>query len=261
MHVETMALGRRERQPRTLRIFGIELNNELMKLLRTPGFVLPALGFPWVFYLFFAIVMPSNGGPKVAGYLLATYGVFAVLGVSLFALGANVAIGRGWTTARRAMPASGPLNIAARIVVAMVLGGISVLGLLVLAALAGGVRLETGSWFALFGVQVAFAVPFGALGLAIGQLLSADAAPGVTNLIYLPMSFLSGLWIPVTMLPKLVQQFAPTLPPFHAGRLALWVVGHEPGGIPWSSIGYLLVLTAAAFVAAAWAMRRQGGAK
>ena len=63
------------------------------------------------------------------------------------------------------------------------------------------------------------------------------------------------------MLPRPVQQLAPLLPPYHAAELALWVVGHEAGPLPWVSAVYLAGLGLASFAVAAVAMRRQGGAK
>ena len=40
----------------------------------------------------------------------------------------------------------------------------------------------------------------------------------VINLIYLPISFASGLWIPLRALPDLVKQVAPWLPPYHVAQ-------------------------------------------
>ena len=99
--------------PRPLRIFILELRNELLKLVRMPAFAVPALCFPWMFYVLFGLVLPTGRAAMAAGsamskYLLATYGVFGVLGVSLFSLGAAMAIerGQGWESVRRAMPSA-----------------------------------------------------------------------------------------------------------------------------------------------------------
>lgn len=252
-------------RPRPLRILSLELRNELLKLLRMPGFVLPALGFPVMFYVLFGFTLPTPkaSGMTMARYLLATYGAFGVLGVALFSLGAGMAIerGKGWTTARRAMAASTVLHLVARIAVAALFGAVVALALMVLGGTFGGVRMPTASWAALLAILTACAVPFGALGLAVGQFLSADSAPGAINLVYLPMSFLSGLWIPVEVLPKALQGLAEWLPPYHAAQLALRVLGGSREASPWSSVVYLAVLTVLCFVGASTAMRREGGAR
>jgi ABC-2 type transport system permease protein len=53
------------------------------------------------------------------------------------------------------------------------------------------------------------------------------------NLVYLPLSFCSGLWIPIFLLPKFLQTVARALPPFHISQLALRAVGmsRETGSI------------------------------
>jgi ABC-2 type transport system permease protein len=247
------------------RIFGLEVRNELLKLLRTPAFAIPALCFPWIFYVFFGLVLPTPkvGGTTMATYLLGTYGVFGVLGVSLFALGTGVAMerARGWTTARRAMAASPVIEVAARLAVAAVVGAIVALGLLVLGATVGGVVMPTAAWASLLAIFIACALPFGAIGLALGQALSAEAAPAVINVVYLPLSFLSGLWLPVAALPAPVRAVAEWLPPYHASQLALDVLGAARYNSPWPSVANLVVTTAVAFAVATWVTRRQAGGR
>jgi ABC-2 type transport system permease protein len=53
----------------------------------------------------------------------------------------------------------------------------------------------------------------------------ATAAPAVLNLIYLPMSFLSGLWVPLSLLPRPLVQLAPLWPSWHLAQIAQVVVG------------------------------------
>ena len=59
------------------------------------------------------------------------------------------------------------------------------------------------------------------MGLALGYFAKPNSAPAMVNLVYLPMSFCSGLWIPIFMLPKVLQNIAQVLPPYHVAQLAL----------------------------------------
>jgi ABC-2 type transport system permease protein len=44
------------------------------------------------------------------------------------------------------------------------------------------------------------------------------------------MSFLSGLWMPISTLPKWMQKMAPALPTYHYAQLALNIFGYaQPG--------------------------------
>ena len=54
----------------------------------------------------------------------------------------------------------------------------------------------------MFLVNVLGVLPFCAMGLFVGSLVSGQAAPAIVNLIYLPMAFLSGLWVPMQFLGK-----------------------------------------------------------
>src|SRR5208283_3504346 len=91
----------------------------------------------------------------------------------------------------------------------------------------------------LLGTLVAGSLPFSALGLAIGYFAGPQSAPGVINLIYLPMSFCSGLWVPFMFLPIVVRQIALGLPPYHLAQLALGIVGagrHESNAGHWEML-------------------------
>jgi ABC-2 type transport system permease protein len=68
-------------------------------------------------------------------------------------------------------------------------------------------------------------VVFASMGLLLAQIVPANAAPGVVNLIYLPMSFVSGLWVPFRYLPHWVQKIAPIMPTFHLAQLMLRIFG------------------------------------
>ena len=74
------------------------------------------------------------------------------------------------------------------------------------------------------------------IGLAIGYLSGPNSSPAIVNLIYLPISFASGLWIPIEMLPAAMKTAAPWLPPYHLGQLALAAVGAGRGGAAWAHV-------------------------
>ena len=71
-----------------LRIALLETRFQFLSSLRLPAFAIPTLLFPVFFYLFFAVIFQSGGPSLVAPtYMLATYGVFGVLGPSIFGFG------------------------------------------------------------------------------------------------------------------------------------------------------------------------------
>jgi len=223
-------------------IYWTEARLELLRLLRLPSFALPSLLFPAMFYLLFGVLMGGENRRAFATYLLATYSIFGVMGPGLFGFGVSVAIDRehGALTWRRALPSIAAAYFVAKMLMAMAFAVFIFVQLALLGSTLGGVQLQALQWLQLLGISLLAALPFCALGLVIGTLVSAAAAPAVVNFIYLPMAFLSGLWIPITMLPDFIKQLAPLWPSYHAAQLALRVIGQDSGGAPWLHFTYLI---------------------
>jgi ABC-2 type transport system permease protein len=220
---------------RTLRIYAAETKCEFLKALRLPAYVIPTLSFPLLFYVMFGIVFGGRqmmGPVTAASYFLATYGAFGVIGASMFGFGVSVAAerGYGWLQLKRASPMPPLAYLAAKTIMSMLLSAILVLALFILGFTLGDVRLSAGAWIELGTVLIVGAIPFCALGLVIGYLAGPNSAPAVVNLLYLPLAFCSGLWIPLPFLPHVLQKVAPYLPPYHLSALALAVVRGEPFG-------------------------------
>ena len=214
--------------PSVLRIQVLESWYELLRVLRTPAFAIPSLAFPVVFYLLFAVVLPGQWGSyQKAAYLFATYGVFGVIGPALFGFGVGLAIERekGWLELKRVSPMPTFVYFVAKISMSLVFA-FAVLCLLTLAAVGlGGVRIAPLAWLQLVAILLLGTLPFCAIGLWIGTLVKGQAAVALVNLVYLPMSVLSGLWIPIFAFPAVLQKLAVVWPSWHLAQMALGVVG------------------------------------
>lgn len=204
-----------------------ETRTEVLKAVRLPAFILPVLLFPAMFYALFGLVMGGSvGSMAMPAYLLGSYGAFGVIGAALFGMGVSVAAerGQGWLTLKRATPMPPLAYFAAKVVMSIIVGAGITLMLAGLAVIFGDVRLPVLSWVLLFITLSLGAVPFCALGCVLGYTSGPTSAPAIANLIYLPMSFASGLWIPIQLLPDVMQRIAPALPPYHLARLAHGVI-------------------------------------
>jgi ABC-2 type transport system permease protein len=245
------------------RTYFLESRFELTKLVRIPAYVVSTLAVPAMFYAFFGLMEGAAriGNVSQATYLLATYGAFGVMAAALFGFGVSVAIERaqGWMLLKRASPMPPFAYFFAKIVTSA-LFAVAIVGILfALGATFGGVRLAPAQWSLLALSLVLGALPMCAIGLAIGSLVGPNSAPGIVNVIYLPMSFLSGLWLPITMLPPLVQHIAPFLPAYHLGQLALGVIGAGDGGVWWVHALALVAFASLALSAAAFGFRHDEG--
>jgi len=247
MSTATMALSSTQiqRSPaHTATIYLKEMKYEFLKYLRLRMYTISVLSFPIMFYVLFGLVLNSNqtiGATRVPTYLIPSYGTFGVIAASLFGTAAGLASDRGlgWLEVKRASPMPPFAYFAAKIVTSLVFSTIIVLALFTLGIAFGGVRMPIASFARLLGILVAGSLPFSAMGLALGYFTGPNSAPPTINLIYLPMSFCSGLWVPIMFLPKVVQKIALVLPPYHLSQLALGVVGsgtHESAVGHWEAL-------------------------
>lgn len=173
------------------RSYWLEAKYEFLRLLRTPIFALPTILLPALFYLLFGVVLGSRGGGNAAQYLLATYGVFGVMGAALFGFGVTVAIERerGFLQLKRALPMPPGSYLLAKMAMAMLFSAIVSLLLALLALALTRLSLTPSQWALLLAVDVLGALPFCAIGLYLGTLVNGSGAPAVVNLIYVPMAF------------------------------------------------------------------------
>lgn len=245
---------------RALRTYVLEAKYEFLKLLRMPAYAIPSIAFPAMFYVLFGLVLGSrtSRGVSMPTYLLATYGAFGVIGAALFGFGVGVAVerGQGWLTLKRATPMPPAAFLAAKLFMCVVFSTAIVVLLSVLGVAFGGVRLSNGAWARLALTLIVGASPFCALGLAFGYVAGPNSAPPLVNLIYLPMAFASGLWIPLEVLPQVIGLGAPFLPAYHLGQLALQAVGYGVGTPAWAHAMALLGFTCLGLGLALWAYRR-----
>lgn len=205
------------------------IRTQVLVLLRSPIYSLFSLALPVIFWLFFALPYAHTrvGGVSGGAFLLASFGAYAVANVMLFTFGITIAMERGrkQDLLLRATPLPPWVYLLARLVAATVFALAALLVLSVVAVVTGGVSLSAAQWVTLVWRLLVGSLPLLALGLAIGYLVSPNAAPAVVNLIGLPMYFASGIFVPVSALPRFIQDIAPYLPTYRYGQLAWGAVG------------------------------------
>jgi ABC-2 type transport system permease protein len=145
----------------------------------------------------------------------------------------------------------------AKIAMSLCFGLIIVLLLSAVAIGLGGVRMTLSTWLLLLAALLLGTLPFSALGLWIGTLVKGAGAVAVVNLIYLPMSVLSGLWFPIFMFPSVLQKLALLWPSWHLAQLALGVVG-QVENVAWVTHVAALLLMTTLFLALAALRLRKG---
>ncbi len=241
----------------TALLYAREIRYEFLRNLRNKGFSLAVIGFPAMFYLLFGVSnrgQTLHAGESVAKYLLAGYAGFGTVGAALFGIGVGLAFERtsGWLDLKRSSPMPPLAYLVARCVMAVLFSLIIVSLLCALGVAAAGVHLTIIEFGRLLATALFGSLPFAAMGLMLAMLLPPNSAPGIVNMIYLPMSYASGLWMPVSMLPRMVQHIAPWLPTFHLAQLMLHAVSY--GSVGDRIIPHILALAGftCLFLGVAW---------
>ena len=96
----------------------------------------------------------------------------------------------------RATPLPPAVAVLAKVLVALAFALVSIVVLIVFGVVVGGIRQDPAVWLQVIARLLAGSMPFVALGFAIGYTAGPHAAPALANLIYLPLSFASGLFLP-----------------------------------------------------------------
>jgi ABC-2 type transport system permease protein len=231
---------------------------ELLRAFRNKRFFLFSLGFPLILY--FVIAGPNRGEHDLQGtglsapvYLMVSMASFGTM-TAMLGTGGRIATERaaGWNRQLRISPLSAFAYLRAKVVIAYAMSLLS-LGMLYLAGASLGVRLPAGEWLGMTGLILVGLIPFAALGILLGHLLTTEtigpAIGGGTSV----LALLSGTWFPLGD-SGVVHDLAQGLPSYwlvQANRVAL-------GGHGWSTSGWLVVFgwSVVLVAAAARAFRR-----
>lgn len=230
---------------RVLRAYLTEAKYESLRMLRAPSFGVIFLSLPVLLYLLFGVVLFGSalrGDPRAAVAVFAGFAVFGVMGPAMFGYGVTIAVEReqGLLKLKRALPMPPAAYLVAKMLMSMFFAALIMITMCIAAATLGHVPLTAAQFAGMSLVNVIGVLPFCAIGLFIGSVSKAAAAPGLTNLVYLPMMYLSGLFFP---LPKFLQAMAPVWPSYHLEGLVLRAASGGSVGNAFSHAGVLAAIT------------------
>jgi ABC-2 type transport system permease protein len=223
---------------------------ELLRVLRNRRFFFLSLGFPLVLYLLIAGSNRHNPNLAKTGisaplYYMVGMIAFGTMGAMLSS-GARIAAERavGWNRQLRISPLSTRSYLRAKVLTAYLM---ALLAMAVLYACGAvyGVSMSASHWLEMTLLILVCLVPFAALGIAAGHLLTPDSiGPAVGGGVAL-LAFLGGTWFPIPSHGLLhdVGQLLPSYWLVQASHVALG--GHPIGGKGWTVIVVWTVVLAA----------------
>jgi ABC-2 type transport system permease protein len=196
---------------------------EIRRLARNRRTVIVTLVMPVVLFLLFrarkGAVLPGGIEFTAAATLVG----IAVYGSMLAATsgGARVSIERalGWSRQLRLTPLRPAAYIAIKLLTAMLLGLVSVTVVYVVGAL-DGVQMTLSTWLLTGALAWAASFVFAAFGLFMGYLLPSENVMQVIGPVLAVFSLFGGLFIPLSLLPSLMQDVAPFMPTYGVAAIA-----------------------------------------
>ncbi len=176
---------------------------ELLRTFRNGRFFIFSFAFPLILY--FVIAGPNKGegdfegtGISVPLYYMIGLAAFGAM-MATISCGARIAGERsvGWNRQLRITPLRAGSYLGAKVLTAYVMATLSIL-LMYGAGTILGVRLAAADWLAMTGLILVGLVPFAALGVLIGHLLTVDSIGPVMGGVSSLLALLGGTWFPVT---------------------------------------------------------------
>jgi ABC-2 type transport system permease protein len=219
---------------------------ELLRTIRNRRFFILSLVFPLVLFL---VVAGPNRHAHLAGIPFPLYYMSGMVtwGTMAAVVGAGARISQersvGWTRQLRLTPLPAGTYIRAKVLTGYLMAIVSMV-LLYLAGASMGVHLDAGSWLKMSGLILVGLIPFAALGIALGHMLTVEAmGPALGGIVSL-FALLGGAWGPIGE-SGVMHTIAQSLPSYwlvQAGKIAA-------GGGGWPARAWVVIgLWSAAFL-------------
>jgi ABC-2 type transport system permease protein len=234
------------------------LRLELRRMLRNRRTVIFSVVLPVAFFFLFGTGQKysneSAGHGNVAAYIMISMALYGAM-LSTTAGGAMVAVERsqGWSRQLRLTPLTSTAYIAVKVVIAMVLGALSVT-VTYAAGASSGAQLDGGIW-----VQTALlawlgSLVFAAFGVFMGYLLPSENVMQILGPVLALFAFLGGLFMPLSQMGSVFQTIAKFAPMYGLSQIVhAPVTGDAPG---WAAVVNVLVWLAVFAGGAVWRFRR-----
>lgn len=233
------------------------LGIELRRMLRNRRTIVFALVFPAA--MFFVFGSGSQGDERVGEGNVSAYVMvsMALYGGALIAAatGAGVAVERalGWSRQLRLTPLNPGVYIVVKAFVALVMGAVAILVVNLIGALQGRPQMPATTWIECGLLTLACTMTFAALGVFVGYVVPGENAMQILGPGLALLSFLGGLFIPLSSYSPLIRDIAFWTPMYGVAEVARAPLTHE---LPWYAVVNTVVWLSLFVLGAAWRMSK-----
>ncbi len=226
---------------------------------------LPSLVFTFVVPLMMLLIFGSLYGGSgqqeattglpwlvVTTVQMASYGGMMAALSQAFAITTERSV--GWNRQLRVTPLSGIGYLVSKVSAALLVALLTVTMLCLVSMVVLGARMDASHWIlSIISIWIGV-IPFALIAVAIGQFAKPQFAQPLFTVVFLGMSVLGGLWIPLAVMPSWVISIAQTVPSYWLNKLGQ--IGAHGTGDALTPIMVLAIWTAALAVLITWRYRR-----
>jgi ABC-2 type transport system permease protein len=194
------------------------------------------------------------GAGNLTGYLLVSMAVYGAM-LAATSGGAMVSVERaaGWSRQLRLTPLTPAAYVAVKLVLAMIIGAVSVGTAFAVGAFAGA-DLPAAAWLECGLLAWLCSLVFAAFGLFMGYLLPSENVMQIIGPVLGLLSFAGGLFVPVDQLGHTFATIATVTPVYGVGEIARYPLVHD--GTLWVAAVNVAAWTAIFAAGAVWRFRR-----
>lgn len=217
---------------------------EFIRMSRNKKYLFMSIGMPVAFYLLFTamIKIPNEEAQRVfAKEYLMSMTTFSLTSFSIFTLPFEIIEDKknGWRNILYRFQVKDSYIYLVKIFKMIVLSVISIGLVFLVGFLFRGVHLTFVQWF-LSGVFLLLgAIVFLSLGTIITNFKDEKTASVFSNLLFLILAILGGLWFPTNQFPSWLQTISKLTPTYHFRELAVGYINN--GTVPFKSISIMTV--------------------
>ncbi|AEP00533.1 MULTISPECIES: ABC transporter permease [Bacillaceae] len=242
-----------------MKAFQLQCKMEIKRVLRNRYFVFWSLAMPIVFYYIFTKVVDTHAPDPAAwkAHYLMSMTAFSVMGSSIMTLGIRIVQERaqGWAAFMRLTPLPDSIYLSARMAGQSVIHVFSICMIFFAGAILNRVSLAPAEWAMSGGWILLGSLPFLSIGTLIGCMKKVETAAAISNVLYMLLAVCGGMWMPIEVMPKTMQNIAHWLPSYHFGSGAWEIV---QGGMPgWKNILVLLTYFVVFMLLSKYIQRKQ----
>ncbi|GGB46088.1 ABC transporter permease [Virgibacillus dakarensis] len=206
---------------------------EVIRIFRNPYYVFWSLMMPIAFYFIYTNVFNTElpDQDEWQAHFLMSMTTFSVMGSAVMNFGIRMVQEhtQGWARFMKITPFPSWAYFSAKMFGQMIMHLLSIIVIFTVGSIINGIALTAGQWIAAGAWILIASIPFLALGSLIGTMKKVETASGVSNILYLGLAILGGMWMPMEAFPPLLQNIGEWLPSYYFGSGA-WeiVLGNPP---------------------------------